>query len=52
VRRKINQQLDRQLRGVSVWVIAGETSPGSMTVGPFTVSGGKLGVTTIGLINL
>ncbi len=52
VRRKINQQLDRQLRGVSVWVIAGETFPGSMTVGPFTVAGGQLGVTTIGLINL
>lgn len=51
-RRRVNEQLRKQLRGVSTWTIAGETSPGSMTVGPFTVAGGKLSVTTIGTIAL
>jgi len=51
-RRKTDEQLARQLRGVSTWYIAGESSPGSMTTGPFQVGIGKLGITTIGLIVL
>lgn len=49
-RRRVDEQLRRQLRGPSTWAIAGESSPGSSTVGPFTVAGGMIGVTTIGLI--
>lgn len=51
-RRKVNEQLRKQLRGVSTWQITAESSPGSMMLGPFTVGGGKLGITTIGKINL
>lgn len=51
-RRKTNTILGKVLRGVSTWNLAGESSAGSFTTGPFTVSGGMLGVTTIGLINL
>ena len=49
-RRRVDEQLRRQLRGPSTWAIAGESSPGSSTVGPFTVGGGMIGITTIGLI--
>lgn len=48
-RRKVNEQLARQVREVSRWQIAGG-SGGS--AGPFRVGVGKLGVTPIGTIPL
>lgn len=52
IRRRANEHLRKQLRGISTWYLAGETSPGSMTTGPFQVGIGKLGITTIGSIAL
>lgn len=49
-RRKVNELLDRMLRGVSTWDIVAESSPGF--TGPFTVEGGLIGITTIGLVTL
>ena len=46
-RRLVQWLMERNARAVSTWDIAGANA-GNLTAGPFTVGGGKLGVTPIG----
>ncbi len=50
-RRLAQWLMERYARGTSTWDIAG-ANVGDLTAGPFTVGGGKLGVTPIGLVTL
>ena len=51
VRRLAQWLMERYARGTSTWDLAGANA-GDLTAGPFTVGGGKLGVTPIGLVTL
>ena len=50
-RRLAQWLMERYARGTSTWDIAGANA-GDLTAGPFTVGGGMLGVTPIGLVTL
>jgi hypothetical protein len=51
VRRLAQWLMERYARATSTWDLAGANA-GDLTAGPFTVGGGKLGVTPIGLVTL
>lgn len=51
VRRLAQWLLERYARASSTWDLAGANA-GDLTAGPFTVGGGKLGITPIGLVTL
>lgn len=50
-RRLAQWLMERYARGTSTWDLAGANA-GDLTAGPFTVGGGKIGVTPIGLVTL
>lgn len=50
-RRLAQWLMERYARATSTWDIAGANT-GDLTAGPFTVGGGKLGITPIGLVTL
>jgi hypothetical protein len=51
IRRRAHEVLERMLRATSTWDLAGANEDGE-SAGPFTVGGGKLGVTPIGYFEL
>lgn len=51
VRRLAQWLMERYARATSTWDLAGANA-GDLTAGPFTVGGGKLGITPLGLVTL
>lgn len=51
VRRRAHEVMERMMRSTSTWDLAG-ANDGGEAAGPFTVGGGKLGVTPIGYFEL
>ena len=50
-RRLAQWLMERHARATSTWDLAGANA-GDLTAGPFTVGGGKIGITPIGLVTL